>query len=67
MDKGSYNTHSFRIGAATSAIETGISDVQVKMLGRWKSNAYQRYVRTSPEKLASLSKKLVSGARSRYT
>ena len=67
MDKGSYNTHSFRIGAATSAIEAGISDVQVKMLGRWKSDAYQRYVRTPPEELASLSKKLVSGARSRYT
>ena len=67
MDKGSYNTHSFRIGAATSAIEAGISDVQVKMLGRWKSDAYQRYVRTPSEELASLSKKLVSGARSRYT
>ena len=67
MDKGSYNMHSFQIGAATSAIKAGISDVQVKMLGRWKSDAYQCYVRTPPEELASLSKKLVSGARSCYT
>ena len=33
MDKGNFNTHSFRIGAATSAIDTGIPTVQVKMLG----------------------------------
>ena len=56
MDKGSYNTHSFRIGGSTSTIGAGI--LQVKMLGKWKSNAYQCYVRTPPEKLASLSKKL---------
>ena len=49
MDKGSYNMHSFQIGAATSTIKAGISDVQVKMLERWKSVAYQHYVRTPPE------------------
>ena len=30
-----YNTHSFRIGAATSAKEAGIDDLSIKMLGRW--------------------------------
>ena len=34
--------------------------VHIKMLGRWKSNAYQLYVRTPREKLALLSKQLVS-------
>ena len=34
-----YTTHSFQIGAATSAKEAGVSDVHIKMLGRWKSNA----------------------------
>ena len=55
-----YTTHSFRIRAATSAKDSGISDVHIKMLGRWKSNAYQLYVRTPKEQLAKLSKQLVS-------
>ena len=60
LNKGNFNTHSFRIGAATSAINSGIPAVQVKMLGRWKSDAYQRYVRTSPKELAMLSKTMAT-------
>ena len=56
-----YNTHSFRIGAATTAKEAGISDVEIKMLGRWKSSAYQLYVRTPRDKLVKLSEKMVNG------
>ena len=40
LDRGSYNTHSFRIGATTSAMETGIPETQIKILGRWQSDAY---------------------------
>ena len=60
LDKDQFNTHSFRIGAATSAKRAGMADVDIKMLGRWRSEAYQRYVRMSPTDLARLSKKLVS-------
>ena len=60
LDKGSYNMHSFRIGAATSAMEAGIPETQIKMLGRWQCNAYQGYVKTPPEDLAKLSKLLAS-------
>ena len=55
-----HNSHSFRIGAATSAKEAGISDVHIKMLGRWKSDAYQLYVRTPRDQLAKLSKQMAS-------
>ena len=53
-----YNTHSFRIGAATSAKDAGISDVYVKKLGRWQSDAFQTYIKPPASKLASLSKQL---------
>jgi len=55
-----YNTHSFRIGAATSAKTAGISDLHIKMLGRWQSDAYQQYIKTPPSELAKFSKLLVS-------
>ena len=54
-----YNTHSFRIGAATSAKQAGISDMHIKTLGRWKSDAYLRYIRTPPQQLANLSRLLL--------
>lgn len=60
VDNTGYNTHSFRIGAATTAKANGISDVHIKMLGRWQSSAYQLYIRTPQEQLAKLSKQLAA-------
>ena len=57
-----YTTHSFQIGAATSAKEAGVSDVHIKMLCRWKSNTYQLYVRTPCKHLAILSSSIVTFA-----
>lgn len=61
LEKGCYNTHSFRIGAATSAREAGMRDSHIMMLGRWQSSAYRSYIRTPPETLARLSKTLAKG------
>ena len=61
LNKRDYNTHSFRIGAATSASLANISDTHIQMLGRWQSNAFQRYIRPPPAELAKLSKSLASG------
>lgn len=58
LQSSHYNTHSFRLGAATSAKDVGISDVYVKKLGRWRSDAFQQYIRPPASKLASFSKQL---------
>ncbi len=39
--------HSFRIGAVSNAVARGASEGQLCMMGRWRSNAYMRYVRPS--------------------
>ena len=61
LNQEDFNTHSFRIGAATSAKAANISDTHIQMLGRWKSNAYKLYIQTPPQQLANLSKVLAGG------
>ncbi len=46
LDPTKYKGHSFRIGAATFAAESGFSDAQIRAMGRWKSDAFRKYIRT---------------------
>ena len=46
-----YASHSFRIGAATSAAEAGFPPWLIQTLGRWSSNCFTLYMRTSPSVL----------------
>ena len=45
LDSSKYKRHSFRIGAATFAAENWFSDVQIRAMGRWKSDAFRKYIR----------------------
>ena len=44
-DVNKFNTHSFRIGAATFAFLNGNSESEIKDMGRWRSSTYKRYIR----------------------
>ena len=47
LNENLYGGHSFRIGAATAAGAAGIEDHMIQTLGRWSSDCYVRYIKTS--------------------
>ena len=55
LNSAHYSSHSFRIGAATTAAALGVEDSLIKTLGRWQSSAYLLHVRVPRERLALLS------------
>lgn len=44
-DVSQFNTHSFRVGAATEAARWGLSPQVVRRIGRWESDRFKLYVR----------------------
>ena len=50
-----YTSHSFRIGAATSAAPL-VPASTLKVMGRWSSAAYERYIRPGKEEILSAQK-----------
>lgn len=51
LDASLYSGHSFRRGGATSLAERGVDHSLIKAMGRWKSDAYMRYIVTSIDKV----------------
>ncbi len=44
-DTTALTPHSFHIGSVSEAADRIASDTQLRRMGRWRSNAYMRYVR----------------------
>ena len=44
LDTKRYKSHSFRIGAASDAALRGFSDAQIRLMGRWLSDAFRQYI-----------------------
>jgi hypothetical protein len=59
FDASKFSGHSFRAGAATTGANKGFDDWQLKMLGRWASNAFNIYLR-NPKIFASFATMLAS-------
>jgi len=57
LGEGIWNGHSFRRGAATWAAQAGISEGEIQILGRWRSDAYKAYIEFSQVEQVSLSKR----------
>ena len=47
------NTHSFRIGGASALAAAGVSDGDIRILGRWSSDSFFRYIRLRTSTLRS--------------
>lgn len=48
LDPTHYNVHSFRIGRTTDMAEQHLPHNVIQRIGRWKSNAFLKYIRPQP-------------------
>jgi len=60
-----YSTHSLRIGGATALLDAGAGDLLIKFLGRWSSDAFQRYPAHRPQQTSGLARLMVGGTPTR--
>ena len=54
---GHYSGHSFRRETAITARLTGLSEDEIKLLGRWKSDSYRLYIKTHPAYILAASRR----------
>eukprot|EP00732_Lithocolla_globosa_P002697 Lithocolla_globosa_v1_NODE_1862_length_2289_cov_60.952551.p1 type:complete len:318 gc:universal NODE_1862_length_2289_cov_60.952551:799-1752(+) len=54
INPDNYTGHSFRVGAATRAQQTGIPDSIIQVLGRWASNCFTIYCKTSTKTISTI-------------
>lgn len=62
-DAHMYAGHSFRRGGATSLHMAGIPDSMIRIMGRWKSFAFARYVDTPVQRIIEAGKALATKGR----
>ena len=61
------NTHSFRRGGASALSDAGVESHVIKILGRWKSDAYTQYIQMSEDFLKDTIKRMVKVKRRKRT
>ena len=56
MDVAYLSSHSLRIGGATALADADASDRDIQFAGRWRSDAFLKYIRVSIRRLAAIAK-----------
>ena len=51
-------THSFRIGGASAALSAGAPDAMIRVMGRWSSDCYLRYIRVSDHQVFNFQREI---------
>ena len=59
LDSSEFAGHSFRIGAVTTAALANLPPWLIKVLGRWSSDCFERYIKTPPSVLAQVPQTLI--------
>ncbi len=57
-DKGTYSSHSFRIGLASTLAANGTSEEEIAAAGRWHSKAYEIYLKMPRVQRAAVANKI---------
>ena len=60
INPDNYTGHSLRAGGATDAAKSGLADWEIKLLGRWSSDTYQRYIRLPLEYRVGLARRMAN-------
>lgn len=55
-----YSSHSYRVGGATTAAAAGLADWEIKLMGRWSSDAYLSYIKTPMSVRAGFARRMCS-------
>ncbi|XP_056599418.1 proline-rich protein 36-like [Triplophysa dalaica] len=55
-----FSSHSFRIGAATTAAQKGLSQHQIQTLGSWSSEAFKSYIRSDRSHIKEAHRTLIN-------
>jgi hypothetical protein len=63
----SYSGHSFRRGGCTMSFEAGLSIIDIKMRGDWRSHAFERYIHIPQEMIFSAARTLSTCAANQST
>jgi len=56
------NSHSFRIGGASAAMAAGASDALIRIMGRWSSDCYNRYIRIGDTSITTFHQRMSNTA-----
>lgn len=62
-DASKYAGHSFRRGGASSLHHAGLPDSLIRVMGRWKSFTFARYVDVAPQAVIDAGRAMTTGAK----